>query len=185
MKVKTHQCLSLSLIFIIILLAGLSLNFYFIFGIILGAAFPDVDNLSPKRESNTSIWGHRGITHTPFFIILIILLLIIVNIYFLNYTISKYTIFGFLIGSMMHIIEDCLNTKGCPLLYPFKPIHKRISFHLLKYDGKGEMIILLLSLIIIGLYIYYYINGSLSTLPTDIYNIIKNIISYIKGFSIS
>ena len=66
--------------------------------------------------------GHRGITHTLLFPIVLT-----ACCYFIQHTLSAYhalnvfllsIVGGFLLGWVLHILTDLLNGKGCPIFWP-------------------------------------------------------------------
>ena len=63
---------------------------------------------------------HRGITHT-----LILPALFFAGYFFIKENILQNAVLGLSIGSLSHVIADCLNPKGCPVLFPIttKSIH--------------------------------------------------------------
>ena len=142
MKGRTHQVASLALSALALDSLGQNLTVPFALGIMIGAKLPDVDNFSPKRED--PVIGHRGIMHS--FVPVILLLM---GISFVQSQFALITYIGLTIGYFLHILEDCLTPMGCPILYPFSK--KKISAKLIKYDGIGEYLIYVFSIILIAL----------------------------------
>lgn len=66
--------------------------------------------------------GHRGITHTLLFPILIYLLMLFTNNYLAGFSglasLVVSILFGFELGWVMHIFADLFNGKGCPIFWP-------------------------------------------------------------------
>jgi len=151
MKGKTHAALTLATIDIYMeittktsIFDNLSNeNVYFLGGIVLGSTFPDVD-LAWNRNiqiQDRSIFQHRGITHTPIFLLGMIFLWLAYS--FINPTFeseSYYAILypcfkGFILGNLFHILQDCLTKLGGPLFFPFVNINKKVSLSEMKSCG--------------------------------------------------
>lgn len=142
MKGKTHQVASLALSALALDSLGKSLTIPFALGIMIGAKLPDMDNFSPKRED--PVIGHRGIMHS-----FIPVLLLLIGVPFIQSQFLILTYIGLTVGYSLHIIEDCLTPMGCPILYPFSK--KKLSAKLIKYDGLGEYLIYVFSVILISI----------------------------------
>ena len=96
-----------------------------------GSLLPDIDmhstSMGRKHKITSKVvnkvgGGHRGITHTLLFPVLLVLAtLSVMNFlagYFWLQTISSSLFFGFTFGYVMHIFADLFNGKGCPILWP-------------------------------------------------------------------
>ena len=95
----------------------------------LGSLIPDIDEpnstagkkMKPISNGIKFLFGHRGILHTPFFLILVS-----VGLFFLlkkcpdKYLIlaSQFSIF-FIVGYLSHLVLDAMTPAGIMLLYPF------------------------------------------------------------------
>ena len=128
----------------------------FIAGCTLGAMIPDIDhkgstisnkNLANKLISNiVSLFGHRGITHSPFLYILLTFIINLIckdlnnkNIFFIYIFLM-----GCMIGAFSHLFLDFLTKGGIPLFFP---ISKR-KYHLLPLKtGKCDSFICFLLII--------------------------------------
>lgn len=116
---------------------NLKLSLLFTGACVLGSLIPDIDhrgstisnkNMATKTVSNIiSLFGHRGITHTP---IIYILLLLLPSIFFsrLENPFELYTYIlsmGCIIGAFSHLILDLLTVEGIPLFFPLsiKKVH--------------------------------------------------------------
>lgn len=81
--------------------------------------------------------GHRGITHTLLFPVLLFLGLCFVRGFLVDYkyitTVLASLLFGFEVGWLMHIFADLFNGKGCPLLWPI--VRTKISIMDLPSSG--------------------------------------------------
>lgn len=88
------------------------------------------------------IFHHRGMLHTPFFVLLLALLLrpFAATRLFYDCYIS------FLVGYVSHILLDCLNKRGIMLLYPISRKH----FHFATINTGGFFDYLLQVLMYIG-----------------------------------
>ncbi|PPB72709.1 metal-dependent hydrolase [Campylobacter hyointestinalis] len=89
----------------------------FIFGISIGAIFPDIDEPNSKigkkcigiSEIIKTLFGHRGATHyfvVPIFMTLLLILSNTKNIMVLSIS------FGFITGYFLHIIGDSMTKSG-------------------------------------------------------------------------
>lgn len=139
---------------------GFLLAIFFAFAII-GSLFPDIDLPKSKISQKATFiskmlnksFGHRGLIHSPFFYIL---LLIIINLLAKKYLfITHIYIFvasiGFFIGVLSHLLLDTLNKTGIPWLLPITP--KKISILNIKTGGVGEAVFQTLQIVVILLYI--------------------------------
>lgn len=96
-----------------------------------GSYMPDIDqgrtHMGMKHKVASKIvnkvgGGHRGITHTLLFPIIIATLMCLTSMYLGRYhyiaSILGSLLFGFETGWCMHIFADLFNGKGCPILWP-------------------------------------------------------------------
>lgn len=106
-------------------------------GAVLGSLFIDIDHrkswISNKipilADIMSGVFKHRGIVHTPIFIVIVSVILSVLNWSWLheyNYLVP-YFIKGFIPGMLSHLILDTLNVQGIMWLWPLSS--KR--FHLL------------------------------------------------------
>lgn len=120
---------------------------------VLGAKLPDIDNRHSSITSHNKVISfllrifteHRGITHTPF--ILVMFSFILSPLILLNNIYINSAIIGFFIGYISHLMYDLLNPKGIPLLFPATKKHFHIF--LIKTDSLGEVIFRLLNFIVL------------------------------------
>jgi inner membrane protein len=107
---------------------------------IIGGLIPDIDHRNStigKKMKITSwitnkIFGHRGITHTPFLWIILSSLLILGTLY-LNLDEYLPIVYGFIIGYGSHLFLDWITKGGIPLLFPFK----RKKYNLTPFKSSG------------------------------------------------
>lgn len=97
----------------------------------IGSKLPDIDlrrsSMGMKHKTMSKVvskvgGGHRGITHTLLFPVLLLLLtwfsVDYLRDYYWLHTITSSLLFGLTFGYIMHIIADLFNGKGCPILWP-------------------------------------------------------------------
>lgn len=85
--------------------------------------------------------SHRGPTHSLF----IPIAGIIVTHYNIDINFIRYLVFGFWIGYLLHIFEDILNSKPTKIFWPVSK--SGVCLGIVKYDGKLEFTLEVLSLI--------------------------------------
>jgi inner membrane protein len=124
----------------------------FVAGAVVGSLIPDIDHRGSyfgRRAKLLSVpmhllAGHRGITHTPLLLMLIMSLLWFISKTFLSgikSTLFMYMSLGIGVGMASHIFLDSLTKGGVPLLYPFSS--KKISLLPLKTGSFSEKIVAL------------------------------------------
>lgn len=102
----------------------------------IGALFPDIDHpiatagkkLKTTSKTIHSLYGHRGVTHFPSFLIWMSFMMYIFYLV-LNPSFSiwwMYFCYGFIGGWISHIFLDCFNADGIRLLAPISQKHFRI-----------------------------------------------------------
>jgi inner membrane protein len=122
----------------------------FMAGSVIGSMIPDIDHRGSfigRRAKLISIpvsllATHRGITHSPLFLMAVVSALLFVSNTFLDGMstwIFSYMSIGFGVGIASHIFLDSLTKGGVPLLYPFSG--KKFSFLPLKTGGMLESVI--------------------------------------------
>lgn len=121
-------------------------------GAVLGALFIDIDSknswISHKipiaGEMTSDLFKHRGLIHTPVFIILAAIVLNCINWGFLGNWgyLSPYFIKGFVLGMFSHIILDTLNVQGIMWLWPLTD--KRIHILSIRTNSLPEGIVTLM-----------------------------------------
>lgn len=134
---------------------------------LIGALAPDLDHWN-STAANFNIFtkilsifirilcGHRGLLHSPFFVIVLTGLFgWLYNICPLPWIGNMMT--GFLIGYVSHLILDLLNPKGLPLLFPFtwedgRP--KKYPFFSFKQGGFLEFLLFCLLFSVTAIMIY-------------------------------
>lgn len=97
----------------------------FAFGCVFGSVLPDIDR---PGSIGSRVWpslsrvinrrfGHRGFTHTPFAVGLLLLmpLLPILPVA----PIMMASIYGIAAGCAVHLLQDLFTRQGIPLFYPF------------------------------------------------------------------
>ncbi|CAM2772152.1 metal-dependent hydrolase [Helicobacter burdigaliensis] len=115
-----------------------------------GAILPDIDEPNSLLGKKTlfishiikAITGHRGLTHSLFFIVCIFLLAFL----FSNFSLL---IFGIALGVFLHILGDMMTFSGVPILLPFsqKKFYALPKFLRFKTGGIIDKSIALLSFI--------------------------------------
>lgn len=108
-----------------------------------------------KREkSRPEGWGHRGITHTPFLAMVVMLVLLFIYPLIAASLQPYYLMFaiGLFVGILNHIFLDALTVKGVPLLGPMT--YKK--FRLLKLrTNRDEWLACGLMIILAGTSLYF------------------------------
>lgn len=125
---------------------------------VVGALAPDLDHWNSKA-SNYNVFtkilsifiritcGHRGMLHSPFFVLLLSVLFGALYYFVCPLTIVSQIMMGFVIGYISHLILDLLNPSGLPLLFPFvwdKGRPKKFHFFSVKEGGIAEFLVLCL-----------------------------------------
>lgn len=116
-------------------------------GSVIGSLAPDIDMptsaigkpLKPISKLINRTFGHRTITHSGFWLILLWLLWLITKNSF---------ILGYLLGNASHLFSDSLTSGGVAWLYPID--RKRIRLTRIK-SGEGDMILTVISVLVFGL----------------------------------
>lgn len=123
---------------------------------VIGALSADFDHWNSKI-SNVNILtkllsiiirivcGHRGMLHSPFFVILLSMLFGYLYAYVCPIALVGNMMIGFLVGYISHLILDLLTAQGLPLLFPFtwedgRP--KKYSFFSFKENGLFEFLLM-------------------------------------------
>ena len=109
----------------------------------IGGLIPDIDHPSSKisrslRPVNalvSLVFSHRGFFHTP------ILYALLAALWAWKCPAPQYLVWGACLftGIFSHILLDCLNPGGIPLLFPVSP--KRIHLAKIRTGGKGEGVV--------------------------------------------
>lgn len=108
----------------------------------------ETDQKQQKRNRNLpKALRHRGITHSPFLVMLVFLLLLLLYPGFSPWFQPFYFMlcFGLFVGMLSHLVLDGLTKDGIPLLAPIT--YKRFRFMRLT-TGKHEFLVLLLMVIL-------------------------------------
>lgn len=125
------------------LIPGLPSKVIFMTGSIFGSLVPDIDiptSTIGKRipfipKLINSCFGHRGITHSPFCVLLLFFVF-----HRMNFRIwIQPFLTGILIGYVMYLIQDFFTKGGIPLFFPF--IRKKYSVGLFKSGSKFDSLI--------------------------------------------
>lgn len=123
---------------------------------VIGALAPDFDHWNSKI-SNFNIFtkllsiiirilcGHRGMLHSPFFVILLSILFGYLYVFVCPIAWVGNMMLGFLVGYISHLMLDLLTSQGLPLLFPFtwedgRP--KKYHFFSFKENGIFEFLLL-------------------------------------------
>ena len=127
-----------------------------------GSLFLDIDEPNSTLGKNTIgisnlikiLFGHRGLTHSLIFLIVMGCLLRS-GLYvesFIKHETLEILIFGFLLGCSFHLIGDMLTLSGVPLLFPFstKRFHLSPAFLRFKTGGIWDYALGLLGLVCFG-----------------------------------
>lgn len=120
-------------------------------GSFIGSVLPDIDHpnsfIGRKLKISSFIinklFGHRGITHTLIFSIVIPLIIAVIAFYGLDglaQSMMMYFSIGLFVGILSHLILDAMTKSGVPLLYPFTDKTFRIG-GLIKTGGKTELLV--------------------------------------------
>lgn len=130
-----------------------------ILGSYIGSLIPDLDH--PKSllgrkfkvlsKGINKTFGHRGVTHTPIFLIIYSILIMRLPNIFQGYikTLVQYFSFGTIIGYFSHLILDFITVGGIPLFYP---ISKK-NFRIAKFRSSSHKNIVIALCIVITLFI--------------------------------
>lgn len=145
-----------------------------------GAQFPDIDQKSTDISRNTGVFGkwvcnhleHRTYTHT-LWAVLLYAAVWIGSEYMVSgwlHTLICPLLFGFMVGNLLHLIEDNFSVMGVCFLYPLhgkyltgkngKSKYKSTrgySKYRYRVNGAFETILYyVLSVVLIGLYVYVF-----------------------------
>ncbi len=120
MRGVTHLAFGMLCSLSIIYFLQLNTKFYFVLVAAFASIFPDIDEsksiLGKRLLFLPILIKHRGITHTPLFMVTIAM---ITKIFF-----PTWVVIAFLIGYLSHLLLDTLTRKG---IMWFWPIRKKIS----------------------------------------------------------
>jgi inner membrane protein len=157
LRYHTHIVTSLAIGAGIASQTSLSFTMSYAAGIIIGSLLPDIDEPNSyvgRRSLGMSnkvkqAFGHRGMTHS-------IIIWAIIAAVLLSESHSLF-FYGFIIGYLLHIIEDFFSVQGVPLFWPFQT--KRYKFFITyRTSGFLEAVIFYLSF---ALFIYIGVNHQL------------------------
>jgi len=118
MKFRTHLIFSFLIGILIINYFNIQNKIVFVAILLIASALPDIDSYKSKLGKKIKpisfliniFLGHRGIFHSPFFLILTSMLIAIIN---------QEIASAFFIGYLSHLILDSLTPEGVMFLYPF------------------------------------------------------------------
>ena len=124
MRFRTHIIFSFLISLLIINCFNIQNKIIFIVILLIASALPDIDSYKSKVGKKIKplsfliniFLGHRGIFHSLFLLILILLFIMLIN-----YEITA----AFFIGYLSHLVLDSLTPEGVMFLYPFSK--KRIQ----------------------------------------------------------
>lgn len=131
----------------------------FIASTTIGAIFPDIDTKQSKISYKMPIVsfftrlivGHRGIIHTPIFLIAAIAVGTICGFIV---PVPYFVILGFSMGFMLHLIQDSFTRRGIKWLYPI--VDRYYSIIPLKNNFLGEIIFTLgIYLCVMFLFVFF------------------------------
>ncbi len=115
---------------------------HIIFSSLLSSLLPDIDHFKSFvgnkiifiSYSIYNFFGHRNITHSLIFVILLYLFLFnLVNLKFIPLDIK----YGFILGYISHILSDMFTYRGVKLFWPFN-IYIKLPLYLLFKNKKFE-----------------------------------------------
>lgn len=120
----------------------------FIVGSFIGSIIPDIDHPNSHLGKKLNIfsigintlYGHRGLTHSPLFALILSIILIFLSSFFYGVPQLLYSQFviGISVGYFSHLLLDSLTISGIPLLYPLS--HK--GYRLAKFrTNKHEILV--------------------------------------------
>lgn len=118
MKFRTHLIFSFLISILIINYFNIQNKIVFVAILLIASALPDIDSYKSKLGKKIKpisfliniFLGHRGIFHSPFFLILTSMLIAIIN---------QEIASAFFIGYLSHLILDSLTPEGVMFFYPF------------------------------------------------------------------
>lgn len=113
-----------------------------IFFLFLGCVIVDIDHpksyvgnkLSFLSIPISSIFGHRGITHSMVGLLVFITIIYFLSGYFTSY--QSHATFAFMIGYVAHLLADYSTNSGIPILWPLKA--KFVSPFVMKTGSSSE-----------------------------------------------
>lgn len=128
-------------------------------GTTIGSLFLDIDSPTSMISKKIPLiptfinkgFGHRGFIHSPCFIGLLAVLFYCLHI---DPELNIMAI-GFLLGCVLHLIQDILTKGGIPILYPF--CREKFSLGFLKSGSKADPIITIILEIIWTFFICYLV----------------------------
>lgn len=117
-------------------------------GAFLGSVLPDIDHkgsfigrrLKPVSVVVQHTLGHRGLTHSPLFVMGLTILLGVLTMQLDGFVREMMLMFilGLFGGMVSHLFMDMLTVSGIPLLYPFSD--KKFSIAPFRTGGIGEYV---------------------------------------------
>jgi len=118
MKFRTHLIFSFLIGILIINYFNIQNKIVFVAILLIASALPDIDSYKSKLGKKIKpisfliniFLGHRGIFHSPFFLILTSMLIAIINLEIAA---------AFFIGYLSHLVLDSLTPEGVMFFYPF------------------------------------------------------------------
>lgn len=130
-------------------------------GAVIGSLFPDIDHkgsyigrrMKATSHIASSLFGHRGITHSPIMMTFFTLLLFLTSELFIASTLVDLWLLGFYMGILSHIFLDMLTKGGVPLLYPFSK--KKIALTKMKTGSIWETMVFVVLILTLG---YFGVN---------------------------
>lgn len=149
--------------------------------ITLGALLPDIDEPNSTIGKKTigisnvikAIFGHRGLTHSLSFLIIVGILLLLASAFGVEFlkgiplvsgfvkdldeAVLEIFVFGVLLGCVFHLMGDMLTPSGVPLFLPFstKSVHLTPAFLRFKTGGIWDYAIGVFSFFVFGTLNYF------------------------------
>jgi len=127
------------------------LLFGFLFGVkpyalpltVVGSTFPDIDLkfsslVPPKGKKKNLLNTHRGVTHHPLWVVLLLILWAFLENRFPQYGFYWEFLYAFWVGYLSHLVLDMLTPLGIPVGLSYYP---RLKLGLMKTGGVGEKIL--------------------------------------------
>ena len=121
----------------------------------IGSILPDIDSATSMVGRKAPvisffvriIGGHRGLIHTPFAMVMFFIISLILRPIF---NIPWFCIAAFLMGYLLHLLQDTFTKRGIMYLFPINKkyfsllsIHKSGRFALLEYIISGAMLFII------------------------------------------
>jgi len=174
MRYHTHVMTSLAASACIASYTPLPFSIGYVSGVIIGSIIPDIDEPNSylgRRSFGMSskvkqAFGHRGMTHS-------LLVWAVITAVLLVQSPSMFS-YGFIIGYILHIIEDFFSVQGVPLFWPFQTKRYK-SFITYRTAGFLEKFIYYISFAICVFYVVQF--HLFSEFSTSVLELVNNILT--------